>query len=138
MIVENQIERGGYLETVGRRKTAVARVRISKLAKGVVVNGKPIEQYLPTQELVKTALQPFHEKEGYKELFGATVVVKGGGSSAQAEAIRHALTRAFVAYEPEDRKFFKGLGLLTRDQRKKERKKFGLRKARRAPQWSKR
>ena len=138
MTLENQIERGGYIETVGRRKTAVARVRISKLAKGVTVNGKPIEEYLPTQELIKTALRPFHEKEEYKELFGATVIIKGGGSSAQAEAIRHALTRAFVAYQPEDKKFFKDLGFLTRDQRKKERKKFGLRKARRAPQWSKR
>ena len=137
-MLENYIERGGYIETVGRRKTAVARARISKLTKGVVVNGRPIEKYLPTQELIKTALQPFHEKETYKNLFGATIVIKGGGSSAQAEAIRHALTRAFVAYEPEDRKFFKDLGFLTRDQRKKERKKFGLKKARRAPQWSKR
>ena len=137
-MLNNYIERGGYIETVGRRKTAVARARVSKLAKGVVVNGRPIEQYLPTQELIKTALQPFHEKEAYKDLFGATIVIKGGGSSAQAEAIRHALTRAFVTYDPEDRKFFKDLGFLTRDQRKKERKKFGLKKARRAPQWSKR
>lgn len=137
-MLQNQVERGGYIETVGRRKTAVARVRISKLTKEVTVNGKPIEEYLPTQELVKTAMQPFHQKEEYKKLFGATVVIKGGGTAAQAEAIRHALTRAFVAYEPNDRKFFKDLGLLTRDQRKKERKKFGLKKARRAPQWSKR
>lgn len=136
-MLENYIERGGYIEAVGRRKTAVARVRISKLTKGVVVNGRPIEEYLPTKELLKTALQPFHEKESYKEL-GATVITRGGGSSAQTEAIRHALTRAFVAYNPEDRKFFKNLGFLTRDQRKKERKKFGLKKARRAPQWSKR
>ena len=138
MALQNQIERGGYIETVGRRKTAVARVRISKLTKEINVNGKQIEEYLPTQELIKTALEPFHQKEEYKKLFGATVIIKGGGSSAQAEAIRHALTRAFVKYEPNDKKFFKDLGLLTRDQRKKERKKFGLKKARRAPQWSKR
>ena len=137
-MAENQIERGGYIEAVGRRKTAVARARITKLKKGVVVNGKPIEKYLPTEELTKTALQPFHEKEEYKKLIGATIVAKGGGVSAQAEAIRHALTRAFVKYNAEDRKFFKNLGFLTRDQRKKERKKFGLKKARRAPQWSKR
>ena len=136
-MLENHIERGGYIEVVGRRKTAVARVRVSKLVKGVVVNGIGIEKYLPTDELRKMALQPFHEKDSYKEL-GATVVVKGGGSSSQAEAIRHALTRAFVFHNPEDRKFFKDLGFLTRDQRKKERKKFGLKKARRAPQWSKR
>ena len=136
-MLENQIERGGYIEAVGRRKTAVARVRISKLNKGVMVNSKPIEKYLPTLDLVKIALQPLHEKESYQDL-GATIIVKGGGVSAQAEAIRHALTRAFVSYNPEDRKFFKVLGFLTRDQRKKERKKFGLKKARRAPQWSKR
>lgn len=136
-MLENQIERGGYIEAVGRRKTAIARLRLSKLSKGVVVNGKPIEKYLPTSDLVQTALRPFHEKDFYKDL-GATVIVKGGGSSAQAEAIRHALTRAFVLHNSEDRKFFKDLGFLTRDQRKKERKKFGLKKARRAPQWSKR
>ena len=137
-MIENYIERGGYIETVGRRKTAVARVRLSKVEKGVTVNGKPLEQYLPTADLAKVALRPFHEKEDFQKTLGATVVVKGGGLSAQAEAIRHALTRAFVAYAPEERKFFKTLGFLTRDQRKKERKKFGLKKARRAPQWSKR
>ena len=136
-MAENYIQRGGYIEAIGRRKTAVARVRISKLTKGVKVNGKPIEQYLPTKELVKKALHPFEEKEEYKEL-GATVIVKGGGIASHAEAIRHGLTRAFVTHTPENRKFFKDLGFLTRDPRKKERKKFGLRKARRAPQWSKR
>lgn len=136
-MVENYIERGGYIEAVGRRKESVARVRVSKLSKGVTVNGKPIESYLPTEALVKKAMRPFYENEVYKEL-GATVVVKGGGISSHAEAIRHGLTRAFVIYNAEDRKHFKDLGFLTRDPRKKERKKFGLRKARRAPQWSKR
>ena len=136
-MAENQIERGGYIEAVGRRKNAVARVRISKLNKKFMVNGKAIEEYLPVPALLKMALQPMNEKEQYKE-FGVTVVVKGGGISSHAEAIRHGLTRALVAYNPEDRKFFKDLGFLTRDSRKKERKKFGLRKARRAPQWSKR
>ena len=134
---ERNIERGGYIEAVGRRKTSVARVRISKLQKGVVVNGRPVEKYLPTTSLVKTALKPFEDNELYAEL-GATVIVRGGGISSHAEAIRHGLTRAFVVYNPEDRKRFKDLGFLTRDSRKKERKKFGLRKARRAPQWSKR
>lgn len=133
----NQLDRGGYIEAVGRRKTAVARVRVSKLVKGVTINGRIIDDYFPTSALRGVALQPFREKDLYQDL-GVTVVMKGGGVSAQAEALRHALTRAFVAYNPEDRKFFKDLGLLTRDQRKKERKKFGLRKARRAPQWSKR
>ena len=136
-MAENYIQRGGYIEAIGRRKTSVARVRISKVSKTVQVNGKPIEKYLPTEKLLKTALQPFEENEEYKDI-GATIVVKGGGVSSHAEAIRHGLTRAFVAYNPEDRKRFKVLGFLTRDPRKKERKKFGLRKARRAPQWSKR
>ena len=136
-MAENNIERGGYIAATGRRKRAVARVRISKLNKGVTVNKKPLEQYFGSNELIKTVMQPFQDSELYKEL-GATIVVKGGGTTAQAEAIRHGLTRACVEYNPEDRKQFKKLGFLTRDPRKKERKKFGLRKARRAPQWSKR
>lgn len=136
-MAENYIERGGYIEAVGRRKTAVARVRISKLNKGVTVNKKPAEKYFKINELIKTVTQPLNENEQYKEI-GATVIVKGGGATAQAEATRHGLTRALVEYNPEDRKQFKKLGFLTRDSRKKERKKFGLHKARRAPQWSKR
>ena len=136
-MTESTIERGGYIEAVGRRKTAVARVRISKLQKGVLVNSKPIEQYFPTSELTNVALRVFQENEKYGEV-GATGVVKGGGTTAQAEAIRHGFTRAFVVYQPQDRKHLKDLGLLTRDPRKKERKKFGLHKARKAPQWSKR
>ena len=136
-MAENYIERGGYIEAVGRRKTAVARVRISKLNKGVMVNEKSAEEYFKINELIKTVMQPLNENDLYKEL-GATVIVKGGGATAQAEAARHGLTRALVEYNPEDRKQFKKLGFLTRDSRKKERKKFGLHKARRAPQWSKR
>ena len=122
---------------IGRRKTSVARVRVSKLVKGVMVNNRPLEEYLPTSDLVQTVLRHFKEHESFAEL-GATVVVKGGGSVAQAEAMRHGITRALVEFLPEHRKHLKDLGFLTRDSRKKERKKFGLRKARRAPQWSKR
>ena len=136
-MAENHIERGGYIEAVGRRKTAVARVRISKVTNGAVVNGKKAEEYFPSEDLMRSALRPLHEREQYRD-FGVSVSVKGGGASAQAEAIRHGLTRACVLYNPDDRKYFKDLGFLTRDPRKKERKKFGLRKARRAPQWSKR
>ena len=130
------IDSGGYIEAVGRRKTAVARVRISKTGeKGIFVNGKKIEDYFPTAELVKTALSPI--MEAYKDL-NITIIVKGGGMSAQAEAVRHGITRSFVKYNEEDRGVFKKLGFLTRDPRKKERYKFGLKKARKAPQWSKR
>ena len=131
------IDNGGYIEAVGRRKTAAARVRIYKNKSGCTVNGKDIKEFFATPDLVKTALAPMNEKESYGDI-GITVVVRGGGSSAQAEAIRHGLTRAFVEFTPGDRSFFKKLGFLTRDARVKERKKFGLRKARRAPQWSKR
>ena len=136
-MTENQTERGGYVEAVGRRKKAVARVRLSKLNKETVVNGKPITSYFPTGYLVQTATRPTREKEEFKGMH-ATIVVRGGGISAQAQAISHGLARAFVAHDESSRKLFKGAGLLTRDSRRKERKKFGLRKARRAPQWSKR
>ena len=130
------VERGGYIEAIGRRKTAVARVRISKTGKmEQKVNGKNLEEYFPTTELRKTCLAPFHDHE---EKFAMTVKVSGGGVSAQSEAIRHGATRALVEYKPEDRKKFKSAGFLTRDPRRKERKKPGLKKARRAPQWSKR
>lgn len=135
--MKSRIETAGYIEAVGRRKTASARVRISKVKGGFEVNGKPLEEYFPTKELARIATAPFDGGDMYKDL-GVTVVVKGGGSTAQAEAIRHGLTRAFVAYNEPDRKMFKDLGFLKRDQRKKERKKFGLHKARKAPQWSKR
>ena len=131
------IENGGYIEAIGRRKTSVARVRIYKNKKGCIVNNKNIVDFFPTASFIKTALSPVHENDIYKDL-GITIVVKGGGTSAQAEAIRHGLTRAFVEFEPANRLLFKKLGFLTRDPRSKERKKFGLLKARRAPQWSKR
>ena len=132
------IEKGGYIEAVGRKKTAVARVRIFKNgSKGVSVNDKPVEKYFPTPQLTAKAISPFKVNDTFDD-FSVTVQVKGGGVSSQAEAMRHGLTRAFVMHQPEDRKAFKSLGFLKRDSRTKERKKFGLRKARRAPQWSKR
>ncbi len=130
------IEQGGYIEAIGRRKTAVARVRIMKTGKkGILVNKKDINEFFPTKEHVKTVITPFSESDSE---FNVTVLVKGGGVSAQAEAIRHGITRALVIFDETNRKKFKSLGLLTRDPRSKERKKFGLKKARRAPQWSKR
>lgn len=135
MDAKGHIEKGGYVEAVGRRKTAVARVRIMKAGKkGIEVNGVKIEEYFPTSELITIAKIPLKDNEE----FNATIKVKGGGVSSQAEAIRLGITRALVDYAPEERKKFKALGFLRRDARVKERKKFGLRKARRAPQWSKR
>lgn len=127
-----------YYQAVGRRKTAVARVRLlTKGEKVFLVNQKPIEQYFPTLELQNTAKSSL-EKMKCLDKFRVLAVVKGGGLFAQAEAIRHGLARALVLFSPDFRKRLKKSGFLTRDPRMKERKKFGLKRARKAPQWAKR
>ena len=125
-----------YTEAIGRRKTASARVRLSEAkTASMVVNGKEASLYFPLQQMVKTAFAPM-------QLLGVTyavsVRVHGGGHKAQAEAVRHGLSRAITELVPEQRKDLKVRGFLKRDPRAKERKKFGLKAARRAPQWSKR
>ncbi len=131
-----------YLEAVGRRKTAVARVRLftgrSKSSKEpeVTVNGKGFSEYfgiVKQQEIVRAPFQVLSLKE-----YNATALVKGGGVNAQAEAIRLGLSRTLVAMNPIWRSKLKSLGFLKRDPRKVERKKYGLRKARRPQQWRKR
>jgi len=127
-----------YIEAVGRRKTSIARVRITPASKAsAVVNDLPISEYFATETLVKTAQDPL-VKSGLTEKFKITVLLSGGGTRSQAEALRHGLTRALVSYSPELRKTLKKFGFLKRDPRMKERRKFGLKKARKAPQWSKR
>lgn len=127
-----------YTEAVGRRKRAVARVRITPAKdNAVTVNDQTLETYFPLSDLQKTVMEPLRAEEGI-ETFTVTVKVAGGGMSAQAEAVRHGIARALVVTDPDLRSKLKKAGYLKRDPRKKERKKFGLRKARRAPQWSKR
>ncbi len=128
-----------YIEAVGRRKTSVARVRIFKGAKktSFKINDREIEDYFPTPELAKVAREAFSVSE-VKELFDVTAHLSGGGSHSQAEALRHGISRALVAFDLELRGKLKKAGFLKRDQRTKERRKFGLKKARKAPQWSKR
>jgi len=127
-----------YLEGLGRRKTAVAQVRLFTLGeKTFLVNGKPIGIYFPAFELQQVAKSAL-EKMNCLDKFGISVKVKGGGFSAQVEAIRHGIARALVLFNPDFRKRLKKAGFLTRDSRMRERKKFGLKRARRAPQWSKR
>jgi small subunit ribosomal protein S9 len=125
-----------YIEAVGRRKTATARVRITPAKQEkVVVNEKALADYFPlenVQNVAREALASISDK------FSVTAKVSGGGLKAQAEAIRHGIARAIVKNEEKMRKELKGLASLKRDPRTKERKKFGLRGARRAPQWSKR
>ena len=128
---------GRYVEAVGRRKTAVARVRLfAGSLDTVVVNGKNFEAYFPLKEQRLVALSPF--KSIPATSFGVTVQVRGGGLSAQAEALRHGLARALCLHDASHRKIFKELLFLKRDPRAKERRKFGLKKARKAPQWAKR
>lgn len=127
-----------YIEAVGRRKTAVARVRITPDAPAsLLVNEKPLAEYFALPEWARIASESL-EQANPATTFAITVQVSGGGLAAQAEAVRHGITRALTQYDPDLRKPLKKQGFLKRDPRVKERKKFGLRKARRAPQWSKR
>ncbi len=131
-------EKTRYIETVGRRKTAIARVRITPAPKGsCVVNGKDVDAYFSTEELRRiaseaTALMKLTTK------FKVTAKITGGGINGQAEALRHGIARGLIIYDSELRKKIKKAGFLKRDPRAKERRKFGLKKARKAPQWSKR
>lgn len=126
-----------YIEAVGRRKTATARVRLTPAKTTTyVINEKKIDEYFPTNELQNTVRDALSALEGAS--FKVSAKVTGGGVPAQAEAIRHGIARALVKDDIERRKDLKAAGYLKRDPRMKERKKFGLRSARRSPQWSKR
>lgn len=128
-----------YTEAVGRRKTAIARVRIfSGHAGSITINEKDARDYFPLPALQKTIALPFNVASVEQGTLRTTVQVKGGGVHSQAGAVRHGIARALVASNPQLRKQMRDAGLLTRDPRMKERRKFGLKKARRAPQWSKR
>lgn len=128
-----------YIGAVGRRKTSVARVRIVPSTKTTYhVNGKVVEDYFPTKELQHTATESMKEAKLTETKFKITVLVNGGGINGQAEAMRHGIARALIEYDKELRGKLKKAGLLKRDPRAKERRKFGLKKARKSPQWSKR
>ena len=125
-----------YIEAVGRRKTSVARVRITPASKtALTINEREFENYFPTQELRRIVMSVFDDIEGK---FNITAKLVGGGISSQAQALRHGIARALTENEPELRTKLKVKGYLKRDPRAKERRKFGLKKARKAPQWSKR
>ncbi len=127
-----------YIEAVGRRKTAVARVRITPATKMTFkVNDKEAVDYFVTENL-HAVVQSALEIGAAGEKYTVTAKVDGGGIHAQAEAVRHGLSRALVERDQNVRDALKKLGYLKRDPRAKERKKFGLKKARKAPTWSKR
>ena len=125
-----------YLGT-GRRKSSVARVRLTTGKGTITINGRTFEDYIPSAAIRLDVLQPLELTES-KEKFDVEVNVCGGGISGQAGAIRLGITRALMEVDPDLRKTLKPAGMVTRDPRAKERKKYGLKKARRAPQFSKR
>jgi len=133
-----------YYEAVGRRKSAVARIRLftsspTESAKegNLIINDKSYKKIFPSLELQKIIEAPLKHLKSFNR-FSATIRVRGGGLKGQAEAIGHGLARSLLLFDSNFRKKLRKEGFLTCDSRKKERKKFGLKKARRAPQWSKR
>lgn len=135
---EKKEEAANYFEAVGRRKTSVARARLFKGGEPAVsVNGKKLNDYFATKELQNIVEDPI-KKMKLEKVFNITAKISGGGIHSQAEALRHAISRALVKFDIELRKRLKKAEFLKRDPRMKERRKFGLKKARKAPQWSKR
>jgi small subunit ribosomal protein S9 len=121
----------------GRRKTAVARVRLAPGSGKVLINGRPFETYFPTDALRSTALQPLNTTESIAK-FDLRISVSGGGPNGQAGAVRHGISRALIAADANLRPTLKAEGLLTRDPRMRERKKYGQPGARKRFQFSKR
>lgn len=135
-IVKDVKFEGKYIAVMGKRKTAAAQVRLYENGVGaIMVNGKPSDIYFESLEaraIVNSIL-----KMG-ADIYNFSILVNGGGKLGQAEAVRHGITNALIKINPELRPALKAKGFTTRDARKKERKKPGLKRARRAPQWSKR
>ncbi|TEU03711.1 MAG: 30S ribosomal protein S9 [Dehalococcoidia bacterium] len=127
----------GYYYATGRRKNAVARVRLFPGAGAVVINGEPYEKLIPQERLRKAIMEPMVVTDS-QERFSVSVKVTGGGYVGQAGAIRHGIARALVVADGNLRPLLRSYGLLTRDPRVKERKKYGLVRARKAKQYTKR
>ncbi len=133
--MEEQIR---YYYARGRRKEASAQVRLYPGGTGkIIVNEKPLEEYFPLERNILSVLAPL-KVTGMEGKFDITVKVKGGGISGQADAIKLGIARALTLYDPQLRPVLRQYGFLTRDPREKERKKVGLKRARKAPRYSKR
>jgi len=126
-----------YYYGTGRRKTSVARVRLLTGEGEVVVNGRTLDEHFGNAVSMPEVLMPFRVT-GTEGRFNAMIKVEGGGYQGQAGAIRHGIARALLMSDPEARGPLRQAGLLTRDPRMKERKKYGLKRARKAPQYTKR
>jgi small subunit ribosomal protein S9 len=124
-------------QTTGRRKQAVARARLRPGTGTVTINGRPFETYFPTDAQRMVVSEPLRVAE-VEGSYDVDASIHGGGVSGQAGALRMAIARSLVDIDPESRDQLKKAGLLTRDPRKKESKKYGLKKARKAPQYTKR
>ena len=125
------------VQATGRRKRAVARVRLRPGTGVITVNKRTLVDYLPSELLRMIATAPLRTVEA-EETYDVDVTMGGGGIAGQAGALRHGIARALIEIDPERRPALKAEGFLTRDDRKKESKKYGLKKARKAPQYSKR
>jgi small subunit ribosomal protein S9 len=130
--------KGQYYYGVGRRKSAVARVRLYPGEGNFTVNGKPVREHFGGRELHYLIMAEPFRATGTTERFDVVATVVGGGSSGQVGAIRHGISRALINADEDLRPTLKTAGLLTRDPREKERKKVGLKRARKAPQYTKR
>ena len=128
--------KGKYFYANGKRKTSIARIRLYEGKGEIIVNERSLEDYF-FGTLIGNVKAPLKLVDMLKR-FDISVKVIGGGISSQAEAVRHGIAKALIVFDPELRTLLKRAGFLTRDARVKERKKFGLHRARRAPQWSKR
>ncbi|HWW08814.1 MAG TPA: 30S ribosomal protein S9 [Candidatus Acidoferrales bacterium] len=126
-----------YHYGTGRRKTSVARVRLSPGDGGLMINNRSSSEYFGRRDLETVVTQPLRATDSLGR-FALSVKVSGGGVAGQAGAVCHGIARALVAADPELRAILKKAGLLTRDSREKERKKYGLKRARKAPQYTKR
>ena len=135
-----------YFEAVGRRKESIARIRLYTKKTGeqsgeekgfILVNQKPYQDYFKVFNLQNTVEEPLKKLKSL-DRFRVSVLVSGGGLTGQAEAVRLGISRALILFDSNFRKKLKKLGYLTQDSRVKERRKYGLKKARRAPQWAKR
>ena len=126
-----------FFQGTGRRKTSIARVRLVPGDGAVIVNGKPLDEYFGRDGLVERATAAFGVTNTVRR-FNAMIKVQGGGVTGQVGAIAHGIARALLQVDTENRKLLRAAGLLTRDPRAKERKKPGLKRARKAPQFTKR
>ena len=139
-MVEQSGEQRQYFYGLGRRKSAVARVRLYAAQEeqgSVVINDHPAREYLGRDTLMQHVLKPLQQVE-LEGRFDVVAKVLGGGISGQAGAVRHGIASALLVVDPEHRRPLRQAGLLTRDARVKERKKYGLKRARKAPQYTKR